>query len=68
MKNIKKHHLTFKENGELQLDCYVDTVFARLRKQEPDQDPVCVKSRAEYVTMLNECTVYWVFKLLVVIK
>ena len=47
----------------LKLDCYVDADFAGLWKFEPDNDPVCVKSRTGYVVFLGSCPIITCSKL-----
>jgi hypothetical protein len=55
--------LEFTPSKAMELDLYVDADFAGLWNYEPDQDPVCVKSRTGYVITLGGCPVIWVSKL-----
>ena len=55
--------LEFTPTKNIELNCYVDADFSGLYNYEPDQDPVCVKSRTGYVITLGGCPVTWVSKL-----
>ena len=48
---------------ELTVDCFCDSDFAGLWRQEDDQDPVCVKSRTGYVIKVAGCPLTWSSKL-----
>ena len=52
-----------KNNGVLQLDCYVDADFSGLYGVEDSLDPVSSKSRTGYVFTLGNCPVLWVSRL-----
>ena len=51
---------SFDTNSDTEMDCYVDTDFSRLFKNEYDQYPVCVKSRTGYVMTIGECKLHCV--------
>ena len=55
--------LTLDHNSNMDMDCYVDTDFSRLFKNEYDQYPVCVKSRTGHVMSIGGCTLHWVSKI-----
>jgi hypothetical protein len=63
LKGTQDKGMIVKPTGELKIDCFVDSDFAGLWRQEDDQDPVCVKSRTGYVLMLAGCPLLWVSKL-----
>ena len=63
LKGTMDKGLEFVPSKEMELDLYVDADFAGLWNYEPDQDPVCVKSRTGYVITLGGCPVTWVSKL-----
>ena len=63
LEGTKDKGLEFTPTTKLELDCYVDADFAGLWNYEPDQDPVCVKSRTGYCITLGSCPVVWVSKL-----
>lgn len=64
MKEKKKNHcLLFSENQDLELDCYMNTLFVGLWNEEIDQDPVCLMSRNCHEMILKdvqltECQIY----------
>ena len=55
--------MVYTTSPDLALDYYADADFAGLWGQEDDQDPVCVKSRTEYVLLFDGCPLLWVSKL-----
>ncbi len=63
LKGTETRGLEFTPTEAMELDCYVDADFAGLWHYEPEQDPVCVKSRTGYVITLGGCPVTWVSKL-----
>jgi hypothetical protein len=63
LKGTAENGLIIKPRNLYELDCYVDADFAGLYIYEDDQDPVCVKSRTDYVLLLAVCPVLWVSKL-----
>ena len=55
--------LVFSWTSDFNLDCFVDEDFEGLYHYEDYQDPVSVKSKTVYFTLLSGCTVVWVSKL-----
>jgi hypothetical protein len=55
--------MILKPTTDLSLDCYVDADFAGLWKHEDDQDPICVRSRTDYVMTMGGCPIHWTSKL-----
>ena len=55
--------LTFDHNSDIDMDCYVDTYFSKLFKNEYDQYPVRVKSRNGHVMSLGGFPLHWVSKI-----
>ena len=45
MVGTKWEGLKCEPNSDINLDCYMDSYFSVILKDEDDQDPVCVKSR-----------------------
>jgi Reverse transcriptase (RNA-dependent DNA polymerase) len=63
LQGTRTRGLIFQPTKEMTLDCYSDADFAGLWSYEPDQDPVCVKSRTGYVLTLAGCPLVWASKL-----
>ena len=55
LQGTKNKGLILNPSETLQVDCYVDAVFAGLWNVEQDQDPLCVKSRTGYLIMFMGC-------------
>lgn len=51
----KNKGVIYKRPSELTLDCYVDSDFAGLYGQEPEHEPVSVKSRTGYIISFGGC-------------
>ena len=51
--------LILKPNSEFDVDVYVDADFVGLWPYEDKNDPVCAKSRAEYVITVVGCPIIW---------
>ena len=63
LQGTKDKGLILNPTTKLQVDCYVDADFAGLWNVEPDQDPICVKSRTGFLIMFMGCPLTWVSKL-----
>jgi hypothetical protein len=61
---IAERSNTYRNNmGQKHIDCYVDADFAGLWPFEDKMDPVCVKSRTEFVICISDCPIVWTSKL-----
>jgi hypothetical protein len=63
LKGTATRGLEFTLNGEMAVDCYVDSDFAGLWNQEDDQDPVSTRSRTGYFLTFGGCPLLWGSKL-----
>jgi hypothetical protein len=45
--------------GTLRIDCWCDSDFCGLYRQEPDVNPISVKSRTGYIITLGGCPLIW---------
>ena len=55
--------LLFNSSNKLVVGCYADTYFAGLWGHENHQDPICDRSRTEFVLNFSKCHLFWVSKL-----
>ena len=63
LQGTKDKGLILNPTTKFQVDCFVDADFARLWNVEPDQDPICVKSRTGFLIIFMGCPLTWVSKL-----
>jgi hypothetical protein len=63
LKGTATRGLEFTLNGEMAIDCYVDSDFAGLWNQEEEQDPVSTRSRTGYFLTFGGCPLLWGSKL-----
>ena len=63
LKGTRTKEMEISPINEFQVDYYVDTDFAGLRKVEDDQDPVSAKSRSGYLIAFMGCPLQWASKL-----
>jgi hypothetical protein len=59
LKGTATRGLEFTLNGEMAVDCYVDSDFAGLWNQEDEQDPVSTRSRTGYFLTFGGCPLLW---------
>jgi hypothetical protein len=59
LKGTANRGLEFTLNGEMAIDCYVDSDFAGLWQQEEEQDPVSTRSRTGYFLTFGGCPLLW---------
>ena len=57
LSGTKSKGVIYKRPDKLGLDCYVDADFAGLYGQEPEENPVSVKSRTGYIISVGGCFV-----------
>ena len=48
---------------KLVVDCYADADFVGMWVHEDNQDPICPRSRTEFVVTFANCPLWWVSKL-----
>ena len=64
LRKTKDRGLVFRPyQGDLQVDCYVDSDFCGLFGVEDPEDPVSSRSRTGFVIYLGHCPVHWASKL-----
>lgn len=63
LKGTRDKGLIMRPQPHICLDCYVDANFGGLFGVEDSQNPVSVKSRTGYVTMMGGCPLLWQSKL-----
>jgi hypothetical protein len=59
LKGTANRGLEFTLDGEMAIDCYVDSDFAGLWQQEEEQDPVSTRSRTGYFLTFGGCPLLW---------
>jgi hypothetical protein len=59
LKGTATRGLEFTLDGEMAIDCYVDSDFAGLWQQEEEQDPVSTRSRTGYFLTFGGCPLLW---------
>jgi hypothetical protein len=55
--------LIVRPTGSLRLDCYADSDFSGLYRQEPDSSPNSVRSRTGFIISLGGCPLIWLSQL-----
>ena len=63
LKHTQDQGLILKPSANLDVDCFVDAVFAGLWPYEDKLDPTCVKSRTGFAICIANCPVIWTSKL-----
>ena len=63
LQGTKENVLLFNPSKKLVVDCYADADFAGMWGHEYPQDPICARSRTEFVAIFANCPILWVSKL-----
>ena len=63
LQGTNDNDLVFNTYKKLVVDCYADADFVGLWGHENPQDPICARSRTEFVVTFENCPLLWVLKL-----